>query len=120
MRLLCILANCKKQFWKKCQSQSSTSKSLAIVIVLTELCSVLRSRSCVERAGPVRAVQCSQAARPRRGTPDYTHTHNEHAEKHELKGIFDKKNQGDSTFYDQTVIHTQAVYVQKAQFYEVC
>ena len=43
-----------------------------------------------------------------------------HAEKHELKGIFDKKNQGDSTFYDQTVIHTQAVYVQKAQFYEVC
>ena len=49
-----------------------------------------------------------------------THTHNEHAEKHELKGIFDKKNQGDSTFYDQTVIHTQAVYVQKAQFYEVC
>lgn len=120
MRLLCILANCKKQFWKKCQSQSSTSKSLAIVIVLTELCSVLRSRSCVDRAGPVRAVQCSQAARPRRGTPDYTHTHNEHAKKHELKGIFDKKNQGDSTFYDQTVIHTQAVYVQKAQFYEVC
>ena len=49
-----------------------------------------------------------------------THTHNEHAEKHKLKGIFDKKNQGDSTFYDQTVIHTQAVYVQKAQFYEVC
>ena len=48
------------------------------------------------------------------------HIHNEHAEKHEWKGIFDKKNQGDSTFYDQTVIHTQAVYVQKAQFYEVC
>ena len=48
------------------------------------------------------------------------HTHNEHADKHKWKGIFDKKNQGDSTFYDQTVIHTQAVYVQKAQFYEVC
>ena len=48
------------------------------------------------------------------------HTYNKHAKKHEWKGIFDKKNQGDSTFYDQTVIHTQAVYVQKAQFYEVC
>ena len=48
------------------------------------------------------------------------HTHNEHADKHEWKGIFDKKNQDDFTFYDQTVIHTQAVYVQKARFYEVC
>ena len=42
-----------------------------------------------------------------------------HAEKHQLKGIFDKKNQDDSTFYDKTVIHTQAVYVQKAHNYIV-
>ena len=45
--------------------------------------------------------------------------HNEHADKHEWKGIFDKKNQDDFTFYDQTVIHTQAVYVQKAHNYSV-
>ena len=33
-----------------------------------------------------------------------------HAEKHQLKGIFDKKNQDDSTFYDKTVIHTQKAH----------
>ena len=47
------------------------------------------------------------------------HTHNEHADKHEWKGFFDKKNPDDSTFSDQTVIHTQAVYVQKVHNYSV-
>ena len=42
-----------------------------------------------------------------------------HAEKHQWKGIFEKKNQDDSTFYDKTVIHIQAVYVQKAHNYSV-
>ena len=54
----------------------------------------------------------------------FTHTkqrnYNTKQEFQEWKGIFAKKNQDDFTFYDQTVIHTQAVYVQKAQFYEVC
>ena len=36
-----------------------------------------------------------------------------HAEKHQWKGIFEKKNQDDSTFFDKTIIHTQAEYVQK-------
>ena len=72
-------------------------------------------------SGQGRYEQSSAARRPGPGAARLTtHTHNEHAEKHELKGIFVKNNQGDSTFYDQTVIHTQAVYVQKAQFYEVC
>ena len=71
-------------------------------------------------SGPGRYEQSSAARRPGPGAARLTtHTHKEHAKKHELKGIFDKKNQGDSTFYDQTVIHTQAVYVQKAHNYSV-
>ena len=51
----------------------------------------------------------------------WPHTHNEHAKEHEWKGIFDKKNQDDSNFYDQIVIHTQAVYAYalKSQIDEV-
>ena len=47
------------------------------------------------------------------------HTHDKHAKIHERKVIFDKKNQDDTTFYDQTVIHTQAVDVQKALNYSL-
>ena len=72
-------------------------------------------------SGPGRYEQSSAARQPGPGAARLTaHTHDEHAEKHEWKGIFAKKNQDDFTFYDQTVIHTQAVYVQKARFYEVC
>ena len=71
-------------------------------------------------SGPGRYEQSSAARQPGPGAARLTaHTHNEHAEKHEWKGIFAKKNQDDFTFYDQTVIHTQAVYVQKAHNYSV-
>ena len=69
-------------------------------------------------SGPGRYEQSSAARRPGPGAARLTaHTHTTNTPIN-TNGD-DKKNQDDFTFYDQTVIHTQAVYVQKAHNYSV-
>ena len=71
------------------------------------LCSAQSQLGTVGLAGEQQPA--ASAAKPRPGPPWLDTTHNEHAQKHESRGDWVKKNEDDSSLWDKTLHNMESV-----------